>query len=129
MNIAVANSSSTVFAEEVHASPVLAIVMALVPCGAFAFIAIKAPIAGTAPVFFLLIPLTLVAAAMPWSGFHYLFTPAGVEIRTLGFRLRWISAVDIRSYVVEPWNPLRGYGIRGIGGRKAYVWAIGVCAY
>jgi hypothetical protein len=45
-----------------------------------------------------------------------------VEIRTLGFRLRSIPRADIKGYSVESWNPLRGYGIRGIGNRRAYVW-------
>jgi Protein of unknown function (DUF1648) len=57
-----------------------------------------------------------------WTGFQYLFTPAGVEIRTLGFRLKSIRREEIKHYAVEGWNPLRGYGIRGIGNRRAYVW-------
>jgi hypothetical protein len=57
-----------------------------------------------------------------WSGFDYLFTNAGVEIRTLGFRLRSIPRESIKQYAVETWNPIRGYGIRGIGNRRAYVW-------
>jgi hypothetical protein len=57
-----------------------------------------------------------------WTGFQYVFTGAGVEIRTLGFRLRSIPREDIKHYAVESWNPLRGYGIRGIGNRRAYVW-------
>jgi hypothetical protein len=40
----------------------------------------------------------------------------------LGFRLRSIPRADIKEYAVESWNPLRGYGIRGIGNRRAYVW-------
>jgi len=66
--------------------------------------------------------LFAVIAIHIWTGFHYLFTGAGVEIRTLGFRLRSIPRVDIRQYAVESWSPLRGYGIRGIGNRRAYVW-------
>jgi hypothetical protein len=51
-----------------------------------------------------------------------------VEIRTLGFRLRSIPVEDIRRYAVESWIPVRGYGIRGIGNRRAYVWCNkGVC--
>jgi hypothetical protein len=45
-----------------------------------------------------------------------------VEIRTLGFRLRSIPRAEIKQYAPESWNPLRGYGIRGIGNRRAYVW-------
>jgi len=70
----------------------------------------------------LLALLFAVIAAHVWTGFHYLFTSAGVEIRTLGFRLRSIPRAEIKQYTVESWNPLRGYGIRGIGNRRAYVW-------
>ena len=43
-------------------------------------------------------------------------------ISTLGFRLRSIPLQNIRAYAVAPWSPLGGYGIRGIGERRAYVW-------
>jgi hypothetical protein len=64
----------------------------------------------------------LVVAAGAWSGFKYLFSDAGVEIRVFSFRLRSIPAGQIRQYAVESWNPWLGYGIRGIGKRRAYVW-------
>ena len=60
--------------------------------------------------------------AFAWDGFHYRVTRHGLEIRTLGFRLRSIPAVEIGSYQVERWNWLRGYGIRGLGTDRAYVW-------
>jgi hypothetical protein len=63
-----------------------------------------------------------VIAVHVWTGFQYFFSSAGVEIRTLGFRLRSIPVEDIRQYAAESWNPVRGYGIRGIGNRRAYVW-------
>jgi hypothetical protein len=66
--------------------------------------------------------LLLGAAALAWSGFHYRFTGHGVEISTLGFRLRSIPLQNIKAYAVAPWNPMAGYGIRGIGERRAYVW-------
>ena len=59
---------------------------------------------------------------MAWSGFHYLFTSAGVEIRTLGFRLRTIPVDQIKDYATDSWSIARGYGIRGFGNRRAYVW-------
>jgi Protein of unknown function (DUF1648) len=62
------------------------------------------------------------AFAMAWDGFHYYFTRHGVEIRTLGFRLKSVPLMQIKSYAVGSWSPARGYGIRGIGNRKAYVW-------
>jgi hypothetical protein len=66
--------------------------------------------------------LMLGAAALAWSGFHYLFTNAGVEIRTLGFRLRSIPTEQIKEYAVGRWTPTGGYGIRGVGDKRAYVW-------
>jgi hypothetical protein len=62
---------------------------------------------------------TMVAA---WSGFQYRFLPHGVEIRSLGFRLRSIPRQQIQSYAPESWNLMRGYGIRGVGNSRAYVW-------
>ena len=66
--------------------------------------------------------LFLVLAAFAWTGFQYRFGPAGMEISTLGFRLRSIPLLQIESYAIEPWNLLRGYGIRGVGTSRAYVW-------
>ena len=60
--------------------------------------------------------------ALVLSGFQYRFLRDGVEIRTLGFRLRSIPKQAIVSYSIEPWSLLRGYGIRGIGNSRAYVW-------
>jgi hypothetical protein len=60
--------------------------------------------------------------AMAGDGFHYCFTRHGLEIRTLGFRLKSIPGSQIRQYGVESWNPRSGYGIRGLGNHKAYVW-------
>jgi hypothetical protein len=60
--------------------------------------------------------------AMSWSGFQYRFLRQGVEIRMLGFRLRSIPRQSIVSYSIEPWAFIRGYGIRGSGSSRAYVW-------
>jgi hypothetical protein len=62
------------------------------------------------------------ALAMAWSGFQYRFLQHGVEIRTLGFHLRSIPKQAIVSYSIESWAFVRGYGIRGIGSTRAYVW-------
>jgi hypothetical protein len=66
--------------------------------------------------------ILLAACALAWSGFHYQFTRAGIEIKALGFRLRSVPAAEITHYNVAAWNPLRGYGIRGLGNFRAYVW-------
>ncbi len=60
--------------------------------------------------------------AITWSGFQYRFLRHGVEVRMLGFRLRSIPRQSIVSYSIEPWTLIRGYGIRGIGSSRAYVW-------
>jgi len=73
----------------------------------------------------LLVPPCILFAAitsMACSGFHYRFLHSGVEVSTLGFRLRSIPAERIQSYAPQNWSPMCGYGIRGIGERRAYVW-------
>ena len=52
----------------------------------------------------------LLIAAHAWSGFQYRFTPSGLEISTLGFRLRSIPLAQIADYRPEKWMALRGYG-------------------
>ncbi|MFZ0420019.1 MAG: hypothetical protein WAM04_18100 [Candidatus Sulfotelmatobacter sp.] len=79
----------------------------------------------TAPARFALVVAAVIgvgALLMAWGGFQYRFLSNGVEIRTLGFRLRSIPKQSIVSYSIEPWAFLRGYGIRGIGRSRAYVW-------
>jgi hypothetical protein len=66
--------------------------------------------------------IALTVGAMAWSGFQYRFLRHGVEIRMLGFRMRSIPRQSIVSYSVEPWAFARGYGIRGVGNTRAYVW-------
>jgi hypothetical protein len=70
----------------------------------------------------LVVMIGLPAIAVACSGFHYLFLRNGVEIRLLGFRLRSIPREQIQSYTAESWGVLRGYGIRGVGNTRAYVW-------
>src|SRR5580692_1100127 len=112
---------AAVIAEESHGSRAWSLLfIALLLAQFSAAIAIPVPPVRIASVVLGL--LFAVIAVHIWTGFHYLFTSAGVEIRTLGFRLRSIPREDIRQYAVESWNPLRGYGIRGIGDRRAYVW-------
>lgn len=110
-----------VLVEEVHAVRGWAIL--LLP-----LIAIEVAVITLAPNAGLRFGLTLVclvlafAVAMVWNGFHYYFTRHGLEIRTLGFRLKSIPAAHIQQYLRQRWNPVCGYGIRGIGNRRAYVW-------
>jgi hypothetical protein len=113
--------ASSTFADELHASAAWAALFGLMTAVSIRLVAM-APSVGLRVVIGLPILMLLGATALAWSGFHYLFSPAGVEIRTMGFRLRSISAADIRSYAVDHWNWLGGYGIRGVGSKRAYVW-------
>jgi hypothetical protein len=111
----------TNFAEEQHGSIMWAMMMIVPACGMLLF-AGNVPLAAIRLTLIVSSIILFAAAAMAWSGFHYSFSPAGIEIRTLGFRVRSVSAADIRSYAVGRWNVIGGYGIRGLGNRRAYVW-------
>jgi hypothetical protein len=114
-------------AEEVHASPGWALMLAVLTAAEVVVVAVI-PLRGLRFAMALPTLLLLGAAALAWSGFHYRFTAHGVEISTLGFRLRSIPVQTIKAYAIAPWNPMRGYGVRGIGERRAYVWGnTGVC--
>jgi hypothetical protein len=94
------------------------LLLALLP---IALIAAKAPAAVRLPLILVGV-VVLSAVAMAWDGFHYLFTRHGLEVRTLGFRLKSLPREQIKNYAVSRCWPLCGYGIRGMGGRIAYVW-------
>jgi Protein of unknown function (DUF1648) len=108
-------------ADEVHGSRLWALVMAL-PVALLAALATSAPNLVVRLVLAVPILLLVMAVIMAWSGFHYIFSNSGLEIRTLGFRLRTIPASQIRDYAVATWGPAGGYGIRGVGNTRAYVW-------
>lgn len=113
--------ASQTLAEETHASAAWGVVMGI-PVILLAALLARVPVLGVRISLGIALLVLLAGAAMAWSGFHYVFTVAGLEIRTLGFRLRSISAGEIRSYAVDRWSALGGYGIRGVGSRRAYVW-------
>jgi len=71
----------------------------------------------------LVFAILLVSAAAAWSGFQYRFSRFGLEIMTLGFRLRSIPINQIRDYAAATWSGWGGYGIRGVGDDRAYVWS------
>jgi hypothetical protein len=107
--------------EEVHASPLWAAliaapaIVAVVVAASTSVVALRIIMAITAVI-------TFGAVALAWSGFRYVFTNSGLEIRTLGFTLRSIPAGEIREYRVDKWDVAGGYGIRGLGANRAYVW-------
>jgi hypothetical protein len=110
-----------VIAEEVHAGKAWSAVL-LVPLiaavAAFAAVSNLSMRFGAGMLFLLFIGVF----GLAWDGFHYYFTRYGIEIRSLGFRLKSIPLGEIKQYAAESWNPIGGYGIRGMGNRKAYVW-------
>jgi hypothetical protein len=113
--------STPVIAEEEHAVPAWALVFAVpLVIELAAIVAIKNTAARVGMGLGLVLFLTVGAGA--FRGFRYVFTDAGLEVRTLGFRLRSISSGQIKSYEISRWHPLGGYGIRGIGDCRAYVW-------
>jgi hypothetical protein len=108
-------------AEETHGSHLFAGVFLLIALVEF-LVAIAIPPTSVRIAMTLLGAIMLLIAVHAWSGFRYRFTPSGLEISTLGFRLRSIARDQIGRYGIEKWTALRGYGIRGVGNTRAYVW-------
>ena len=108
-------------AEETHGSRLFAGVFLLIALVEFS-VAIAIPQTSIRIATTVLGAIMLLIAAHAWSGFRYRFTPSGLEISTLGFRLRSIARDQIARYGIESWTALRGYGIRGVGNTRAYVW-------
>jgi hypothetical protein len=110
-----------VLAEETHTGRVWILLLLLALVGpAISLSQARATVVVWAAIFAGLVALCV--GAMAWSGFQYRFLQNGVEIRMLGFRLRSIPKQSIMSYSIEPWALIRGYGIRGLGSTRAYVW-------
>jgi hypothetical protein len=110
-----------VIAEETHVSILWTMLFAALLLGETC-LAVLIPIPFARMILIPVCALFAAITAMAGSGFHYKFRRSGVEISTLGFRLRSIPLEKIREYAVQSWNPLYGYGIRGLGERRAYVW-------
>jgi uncharacterized protein DUF1648 len=108
-------------AEETHASKPFAVFFVLLAVLELS-VAVSIPQPGVRVGMSVLTVMFALIAAHTWSGFHYRFTPAGLEISTLGLRLRSIPQAQIAKYRPEKWMALRGYGIRGVGSTRAYVW-------
>jgi Protein of unknown function (DUF1648) len=108
-------------AEEVHGSHLwggLFLVLAIV---ALAVLTKTDPAPVRVP-FAILAVVFLAVGMAAWFGFRYSFTQSGVVIRALGFRLKSIPVQQIQRYAIDRWNAIRGYGIRGVGNSRAYVW-------
>ena len=110
-----------VLAEETHSGRAWSLIILLALLGPMIGVALVPSIPGRWAVVLVAV-IAVGTFAMSWSGFQYRFLQHGVEIRMLGFRLRSIPKQSIVSYSIEPWAFIRGYGIRGIGSTRAYVW-------
>jgi hypothetical protein len=110
-----------VLAEETHSGRAWSLIILLALIGPMIGVALVPSTAGRWAVALVGV-IAIGTFAMSWSGFQYRFLRHGVEIRMLGFRLRFIPKQSIVSYSIEPWAFIRGYGIRGIGNSRAYVW-------
>jgi hypothetical protein len=110
-----------VLAEETHSGRLWSLIILLALLGPMIAVAM-APSPVSRWMIVLLGVLAIGVFAISWSGFQYRFLRHGVEIRMLGFRLRSIPKQSIVGYSIEPWNLIRGYGIRGYGSTRAYVW-------
>lgn len=116
-----ATFQNDVLAEETHSGRIWGLIILPALLGP----AISAALYPTSPARLALMVVGVIGIpilAMVLSGFQYRFLRDRVEIRTLGFCLRSIPKREIVSYSIEPWNLAKGYGIRGIGNSRAYVW-------
>jgi hypothetical protein len=112
---------SDLLAEETHSGRAWSLIILLALVGPMVGVALVPSTAGRWAVSLVGV-IAIGTFVMSWSGFQYRFLRHGVEIRMLGFRLRSIPKQSILSYSIEPWAFIRGYGIRGIGSSRAYVW-------
>ncbi|MGH9513202.1 MAG: DUF1648 domain-containing protein [Terriglobales bacterium] len=114
-------AATDIIAEEEHAGKIWGAVLAIPLIGGFwAVAALPDSSLRLAAAIFCVVFIG--ACAMAWTGFQYYFTRHGLEIRTMGFRLKSVPAGEIKQYAAAPWSPLCGYGVRGLGNHKAYVW-------
>jgi hypothetical protein len=117
----IALPANDTLAVERHDSKVLGLVLGAAAVAMIAVIA-AIPLAAIRIAIGIPVALMLTSAALAWDGFRYLFSSSGIEVRALGFRLRSIPAEEIKSYAPDKWNVIGGYGIRGVGDKRAYVW-------
>jgi hypothetical protein len=119
-------------AQERHSSPVMAMVMVFAVVGTLA-LEILLDLRGPARVVPTVVAAILLGCAVwAFTGFQYRVTTTGLEIRMLGLPIRFVPAMDIQSVRAKECNPLTdfgGWGIRGIGKMRAYIWGGHRCVY
>lgn len=109
-------SRGDVLAEETHSGRLWSLIILPAFVGPFIAVALRP----TGPARFALIPVAILglgATAMVLSGFQYRFLLDGVEIRTLGIRLRSIPKQSILSYSIEPWALARATAFAALAAR------------
>ena len=114
-------ASNDLLAEETHSGRAWTLLILPAIAGpVIAGMLVPAPAIRISMVLVGLIGLATIAAA--WNGFQYRFLRA----RRGDSRARFPPALDPpatdSSYAIESWSVLRGYGIRGVGRTRAYVW-------
>jgi hypothetical protein len=87
--------------------------------------------AGAAKGALVLVGVTLLICAL-WArtGFVYRVSASGVEIRTLAMPIRFVPMSDVEFVRAQNCNPLKdfgGWGIRGMGNMRAYIWGGNRC--
>lgn len=117
----VTNTRTDLVAEETHAGRPVVLVFLPAVFGPL-IAAIVVPVSAVRIAMSIVVLMSLAITAAAWSGFRYRFFRHGFEISALGFRLRSIPGNQIQSYAPENWSMWRGYGIRGVGNSRAYVW-------
>lgn len=125
-------AEGTLIAEETHGSAVMASLMAAIAVVTIVCASILGA-SGPARVAVFLVSLILLGCSVwAFTGFNYRITSAGLEIRMLGMPIRFLPAKEIDSYRAEDCNPLTdfgGWGIRGIGPMRAYIWGGNRCVH
>ncbi len=117
----VTNTPTDLVAEETHAGRPLVLLFLPAVFGPL-IAAIVAPVTAVRIAMSVVVLMSLAIIAAAWSGFRYRFFLHGFEISALGFRLRSVPQNQIQSYAPEHWSMWQGYGIRGVGNSRAYVW-------
>ncbi len=119
-------------AEEVHSSPATGGFFAAL---SVVSVALPTALGASGPARWIPAVVGLVAlgcAIWAWTGFRYRVTTTGLEIRMLGMPIRFVPAADIASVTARECNALKdfgGWGIRGIGKMRAYIWGGNQCVH
>lgn len=66
--------------------------------------------------------LALAVGVLAECGYRYRFTPQGLEISTLGFRLQFIPVDQIVRYEQAKWTPSDRWNFGVYGRRRCYLW-------